>query len=187
MSGSDVLSATPQVRVADLTDLPAVAEVFAECWRRSYAALLADDVRDLYDLGAARELWRGLLTPATARGAVLVARPPGRAVSAVVRFGADPDDLTCGHIFSLYAHPDAQRLGLGRLLLDAALARLTADGYAEATLWVFAANGAARGFYQRLGWRPDGGERVDARYREPELRLRHPLAASDSDSDKLKT
>ena len=49
-------------------------------------------------------------------------------------------------------HPDAQGLGLGRALLEAATERLRAAGHREATLWVFAANTGARGFYERLGF-----------------------------------
>ena len=64
---------------------------------------------------------------------------------------------------------------LGTRLLAAADDRFRRDGMDEATLWVFAANAAARGFYSRLGWQPDGGERVEPQYGEPELRLRRTL------------
>jgi ribosomal protein S18 acetylase RimI-like enzyme len=92
----------------------------------------------------------------------------------VVRFGADPDSNT-GHVFSLYVHPDSQGLGLGRSLLDAAVESLRSEPYEEATLWVFADNAAAQGFYERLGWRSDGGRRVEPAYGLPEIRLRRSL------------
>jgi hypothetical protein len=52
---------------------------------------------------------------------------------------------------------------------------LRETGYAEATLWVFADNTAARAFYAKQGWLPDGGIRVEAAYRLPEVRLRHAI------------
>jgi hypothetical protein len=42
-------------------------------------------------------------------------------------------------------------------------------------LWVFDANGHARGFFERRGWAPDGATRVAAA--APELRYRQNLAA----------
>lgn len=49
------------------------------------------------------------------------------------------------------------------------------DGVDEGTLRDFAANAAAQGFYSRLGWQPDGAERVEPHHGEPELRLRRTL------------
>jgi ribosomal protein S18 acetylase RimI-like enzyme len=43
--------------------------------------------------------------------------------------------------------------------MDAAVRALAIRGFAEAILWVFEANTAARGFYERLGWSPDGASK----------------------------
>lgn len=56
-------------------------------------------------------------------------------------------------------------------MLAAADAHFRAAGLDEATLWVFEANAAARRFYARLGWQPDGTVRVEPQYGEVELRL----------------
>ncbi|HEX6682156.1 MAG TPA: GNAT family N-acetyltransferase [Candidatus Limnocylindrales bacterium] len=157
------------MRRARAADLDAVTATFLACWHESYANLLPPDVRGLYTLDTAREMWRR-----TPLESMLVAEMDG--VLGVTRFGADPDEPTAGHIFSLYVHPAGQGLGLGRALLDAATARLREAGYAEATLWVFAGNDAARRFYTKQGWLPDGGARVEEAYRLPEVRLRQPLS-----------
>jgi GNAT superfamily N-acetyltransferase len=58
----------------------------------------------------------------------------------------------------------AEGRGLGRALLEAAEEWARRQGYAHVTLNVFAANQAARGLYEHLGYRPE-----QVRYRK-ELR-----------------
>ncbi|MBM0235983.1 GNAT family N-acetyltransferase [Micromonospora sp. ATA32] len=171
------MTATVRVRRAVAADADAAGGVFLACWHRSYADLLPPQVQDRYDEASAVALWRRVLTAAP--DGVLVADQAGHGVRGVVRFGADPNDARHGHVFSLYVHPDAQGLGLGRTLLDAAAGKLRAAGYATATLWVFAGNAAARAFYAAQGWTPDGGTRVEEAYGEPEVRLRRNLADTD--------
>lgn len=163
------------VRRARPDDLAAVAAVFLACWRTSYAGVLPDDVIAMYDDPSARELWRRTLSDPSADAVVFVAEQTGRGVLGVIRIGTDPDEPTAGHVYSLYVHPDTQGLGVGARLLATADARFRGDGVDEATLWVFAANAAARGFYSRLGWQPDGAERVEPQYGQLELRLRRAL------------
>ncbi len=68
------------------------------------------------------------------------------------------------------------RGGVGRVLMDAALADLGVRGYSLATVWSFADNERANRFYEESGFERDGGER-----REPvwadilELRYRRAL------------
>jgi len=73
--------------------------------------------------------------------------------------------------------PGSWRRGIGRLLLEAALARLRDGGWRQATLWVFAANDRARAFYERFGFAADGAELVDDAGGPPEIRMRATLAA----------
>jgi ribosomal protein S18 acetylase RimI-like enzyme len=168
------MTAPVRVRRAVADDAAAAGAVFLACWHRSYARLLPGPVRARYDEARAVALWRQVL--AAAPDVVFVADVPGTGVRGVVRFGADPDDERRGHVFSLYVHPDAQGLGLGRMLLHAAGDKLRAAGYRTATLWVFAGNHDARAFYAAQGWTPDGGTRVEEAYGEPEMRLRRDLA-----------
>lgn len=180
MSGA---SAGP-VRAARPEDLSAVADVFLACWRESYAGLLPEHVIGLYDEGGARTVWRPALVEPAPDTSVLVAEGADGSVVGVVRIGRDPGEPEAGHVFSLYVHPGAQGHGVGARLLAAAEDRFRSDDRREATLWVFAANVAARSFYARQGWQPDGGERVEPAYGEPELRLRRQVrAAGGRDGD----
>lgn len=171
------------VREARPGDLSAVAAVFLACWHDSYAGFLPAHVIGMYDEDGARALWRPTLSNPPADAVVLVAEQTGRGVLGVIRIGRDPDEPAAGHVYSLYVHPDTQGFGVGTRLLAAADDRFRRDGVDEATLWVFAANAAALGFYSRLGWQPDGAQRVEPQYGEPEVRLRRTLRDGDGDGD----
>ncbi len=68
---------------------------------------------------------------------------------------ASPRD---GELYAIYVDPPCWRLGVGRALEAAALAGMRAAGFSSATLWVIAANPAARAFYEAAGWAFDGGD-----------------------------
>lgn len=164
------------IREARPDDLEAVSRVFLACWVVSYAGVLPARVVSLFDERSARELWRGSLESPRPGTTGLVADVHGRACG-ITRLGTDPDEPDAGHIFSLYVDPAVQGSGVGGRLLSAAIERLEAAGHATITLWVFAANEPARRFYARHGFLPDGGERVEAAFGEPEIRLRRPAPA----------
>ncbi len=182
---------TVVVRPATAADLDGVVATFLACWYDSYEQFLPPDTRELYTVDSATELWRraptadlivaevagaaGLTGVTDVTGLVDVTGVGLRGVLGVARFGADRTDSQRGHVFSLYVHPDSQGLGVGRALLDGAVDRLRQAGYGEATLWVFADNTAARAFYTRQGWTPDGATRTEPAYRLPEIRLTRAL------------
>jgi GNAT superfamily N-acetyltransferase len=56
----------------------------------------------------------------------------------------------------LYVAADHVGTGLGRRLMDDALDGLRRGGFLRATLWVLEANDRGRGFYDHMGWEPDG-------------------------------
>ncbi len=62
------------------------------------------------------------------------------------------DDGHRGWVYYLAVAPDRQRHGLGRELMAAAEAWLRARGCPKLNLMVRGDNGAARGFYARLGY-----------------------------------
>jgi len=165
---------TVRLRAARPDDLDAVATLFLACWRVSYAGVLPDAVVALFDEAGARALWqRALESPLPGSSGIVAEGPDG--VAGIIRLGTDPDEPVAGHVFSLYVDPAAQGLGIGGRLLREAMRQFHDAGRTEATLWVFAANAAARGFYARHGFLPDGGERVEPEFGEPELRLRRTI------------
>jgi len=153
------------IRAATRADARAIAELEVRAWRWAFVDLV--DEADMPTVDGRTERWRtGPLDGAW------VWDQDGRVVG-VVQAGPATDE-PAGRLRGLYVDPAAQGAGIGAALHAHALARLQADGFTEAILWVFAANGHAREFYAARGWRPDGG-RADGEG-GPELRLRRTLS-----------
>jgi GNAT superfamily N-acetyltransferase len=85
------------------------------------------------------------------------------AICGHVTFGRARDDdmARSGEVLALYVDPTLWGAGIGRALIVAASAQLTAAGHERAYLWVLSTNTRAQQFYERMGWRADGDERTD--------------------------
>ncbi len=169
-----------KVREATVRDAKAITQAQVAAWQQAYRGIMGD--RYLDELSAE-------MTGSTNRRRVSIAAPEDpRVFNLVGEYqgevagwlcagpSRDDRDARLGEIWELYVHPDLWRAGIGSALMTAALARLSGEGYAEATLWVFEANTRARGFYERFGWVMDGAtaiferggsQAVEVRYRRP--------------------
>lgn len=145
------------LRLAQDVDFAVLRELSNRCWRTNYAGVIPAETLEMFLAGddgvrwrAYRERWGGERWVAERDGRVLgyVAAGPSRDE------GASAGEA---EVYALFIDPDEQGRGTGRLLLDHAVAELTAGGFREAHLWVVAAAAAARGFYESRGFTPDGG------------------------------
>ncbi|MCX5405832.1 GNAT family N-acetyltransferase [Streptomyces sp. NBC_00335] len=156
----------PRHRVREMTepDIDAVAAVRVSGWRYAYAGLMPQSYLD--GLSAAEYAGQRRAAFADPANAVtnLVAEGPDGAVLGWAAFGpaqgtdpegAAPDE---GELYALYARPDVIGTGVGRALLTEVLRRAA---YPAVRLWVVEGNDRARRFYERAGFRPDGGVLVD--------------------------
>jgi GNAT superfamily N-acetyltransferase len=81
-----------------------------------------------------------------------------------------------GELRTFFVAAGRWRRGVGRVLMEAALADLAGRGYSEATVWSFAANVRANAFYEAHGFAPDGAERTEESWAHiPERRYRRVL------------
>lgn len=169
--------ASVTVRRADPADLDEIVGVFLGCWRETYAAVLPERLVAVMTDESAREMWARVARE-SAPGDLLVAiGEPDERILGVAR--TTPVVDATGHLASLYVLPQAQGMGVGRRLVDMAVAHLGAAGARSATLWVFTGNAPSLAFYRHLGWEPDGEERTQAEFGEPELRLTKTLGVAD--------
>ena len=70
----------------------------------------------------------------------------------------DSVDANAGEVYAIYILAEAQGFGIGRKLMDAALARLA--GCSSIILWVLKSNDQAIGFYQHYGFYLDCAEKT---------------------------
>jgi GNAT superfamily N-acetyltransferase len=63
-------------------------------------------------------------------------------------------------VYAIYLSPAWWSAGVGRALMDAALAELRAGGYRRVVLWTLTGNARARRFYDRAGFAPDGATNI---------------------------
>jgi GNAT superfamily N-acetyltransferase len=123
-------------------------------------------------------LWHALLAdPAVT---LLLAEEKGGELAGLTACGEsrDPDSgAEVGEVRTFFVAAVRWRRGIGRALMAAALADLRERGYAEATVWSFAANERANAFYEAHGFARDGTERVEEVWANvPEVRYRRSLA-----------
>jgi GNAT superfamily N-acetyltransferase len=137
-------------------DAPEIARIYVESWRWAYPGLLPQRYLDALSLERHTAHW----------GAVLRARSSAmtwlahdeRGCCGMASAGPSRSKTPrVGELYTLYVSQRALGKGVGRLLLAYTVAQLKATLHATAILWVLAENERARRFYQREGWKHDGG------------------------------
>jgi ribosomal protein S18 acetylase RimI-like enzyme len=128
-----------RVRLAALTDAP---EAFASTLER--------------ELGFEETTWRDRI----ATSPWFLAWRDGEPVGLVAVITEPPGDSRRWHLVSMWVSPQARGSGIADRLVTAVTAYVGAAGAAAVTLWVAAGNDRARGFYQRMGFRPTGNKQT---------------------------
>jgi GNAT superfamily N-acetyltransferase len=70
-------------------------------------------------------------------------------------------DPSVGEVRSFFVATGRWGQGVGRTLMPAVLDSLRERGFADATVWSFAANERANAFYERAGFTRDGAEKTE--------------------------
>ena len=170
------------VRDATPADADTLGELHVTTWRHAYRELL--DAGYLAGISADEQArtWRERLEiPPGLDHFTLVAVDARRALAPVLGFATgggsrDADRKGYGEIYALYVSPERWRSGVGRALITTGRRRLEAGGFTGANLWVLEGNAAARAFYERLGWCPDGTRREITLGPSTLIELRHRFA-----------
>lgn len=153
------------IRAARVADASQIAVVQVRSWQGAYRGLLPQAYLDGLDPAQRVGRWeRSLAEAEDRRDGVLVADASGTLLGFVgyspSRDG-DADPARVGEIDAIYLLPSAWGKGIGRLLMDAALARLAEARFDRATLWVLDSNVRARRFYEAGGWLADEARKID--------------------------
>jgi ribosomal protein S18 acetylase RimI-like enzyme len=147
-------------RDATLADGPAVAQVWVEAWRGAYADLMPAAFLAGLDAGSGLPHFEEAIRSGRS---LLVAELDAAVVGFSFVASSRDADVTgpTGEVIAINVLPSHWRRGVGRMLLDDSTRRLQQQGCSQATLWVLHGNTRARRFYEAVGWRPDGAEKID--------------------------
>jgi ribosomal protein S18 acetylase RimI-like enzyme len=144
------------VRAAVPADAEEMAHVHVRSWQVAYRGLMPDAVLDGLDERLRAERHREILSgPANGRTA-LVAEHGDRIVGFAMAGEQHDGPDGSGEIYAIYVDPDHWGTGAGRLLMDTAVAHLTATGPRPVVLWALDGNARADRFYRRYGFVADG-------------------------------
>jgi len=144
------------IRPATVDDVDAFVAMKNDAWRWAYADMLPAEHLAALSVDEQAGAWRERL--AGDGMWVFVAIDDGRIVGVTGAERSRDDDagVATGELGMLYLERDHVGRGLGRALHDRALHALRGGGFDRATLWVLEENVRGRGFYEHVGWTPDG-------------------------------
>jgi ribosomal protein S18 acetylase RimI-like enzyme len=161
------------IRRAGSGDAETVGRIHVESWNVAYRGIMPDEVIARTDLAYRTAFWAERI--ADPEWPVYLLEEKGQAVAfcqMIPTTDADDDATRVGHITSLHVLPDRRGHGYGRALMDHVLAEFQRRAFAQVTLWVLEENRSARAFYEKYGFRLDGGSRSYPRTNVPEVRYR---------------
>lgn len=134
------------VRLAELSDAPAVALVHVRSWQVAYRGVIPDDVLDNLSVEDRESMWEGTIPD----GGVWVALVDDEVVGFAAA-GPSRDADAEFELYAIYFLSSAWGSGLATPLAQAAL-----GDSRDAIVWVLEENKRARRFYERLGFSADG-------------------------------
>jgi ribosomal protein S18 acetylase RimI-like enzyme len=148
------------IDVPVLADADPLAELHTRVWREAYTGIVPPFAYDDASLGQRRLMWRRMLDP-----------EDQRTIAERLRIGRDAQGSPVGFLM-IGASRDAdapyplelQALNVGREFHGTGLAQALVRellGDRRAYLWVVEDNPRARRFYEKVGFRADGGTKVD--------------------------
>jgi L-amino acid N-acyltransferase YncA len=141
------------IRAAEPSDAGAIARIYVDAWRDTYAGLLAEEFLVGLDAdGRERRWWRHALARRGGRHAAFVAEAGEDGVVGFVSGGRARDRRLDydGEVYTLYLRHDHHGVGLGKRLFTTMAAQLVQVRGPSLIVWVLAGN-PARYFYEALG------------------------------------
>ena len=139
-----------KIRAAVQADAKAIAHIYVETWRSTYAGTLPDKV--LINMSEERQVANWSRAIRQSGEIVIVAEEGDGQVTAMGSGGINRDrgsDLA-GEVYTLYVHPDHQERGIGERLLAHMFYELMGRSMMSVVIWVLAPN-PARFFYEAMG------------------------------------
>ncbi len=140
------------LRPAVLSDTPTLAVIHTEGWRTAYAAFMPAEFLAGLDPASDEKWIREWIFDPQKPKIALAAEVDGE-LAGFVFAGPEDDEApgSTGEIYKLFIRPAWQNRGLGKQLMDAALAELRRQGYSKVVIWAFRQARSGQ-FYRKLGF-----------------------------------
>ncbi len=167
-----------EIRAATPADAEAIGGVHVDSWRHTYEGLMPPEVLNRLDEERWGRAWRRRLARRGPADRTWVAEENGTVVGFIDTGRSRDPDVPEGtfEVYAVYLAPNHTGRGIGRSLVDHALADLQSRGVETITLWVLETNERARSFYVKTGWIEDGtvkAESVFGLWDAPAVRYRY--------------
>jgi GNAT superfamily N-acetyltransferase len=143
-----------EVRAAAPGDIRGIAEAHVRTWQEAYRHAFPAELLDGLSVEGHEEWWRGVVENGPERVWVAV---EGDVVLGFVSVGPSRTEADVAELYALYVLPEAWGSGAGTALMRTAIDWFLAEEHVVAMLWVLEDSPRARRFYEREGWRADGG------------------------------
>lgn len=142
------------IRLANVHDATAIANVHVESWRTTYKGIVPDDFLATLSPEQREQFWRRVLTDPSSSSFVYVAEDDSGKVIGFASGGSERsgDPVYTGELYAIYLLAPYQGQGIGRQLMITLVSRLLQAGMTALLLWVLTEN-PSRKFYERLGGR----------------------------------
>lgn len=137
-------------------DARAMAELNVAAWRAFFPGLVPQSLLDTMEVEPRARYWEEHL-PSVPPVHTWVAERAGVVVG-LTHLGPsrDPDAPEAVELYGMYVVPEVVGTGVGRALMEAALAHFRAGPWSEAILWTLPGDHRAARFYRSWGWEPEG-------------------------------
>lgn len=148
-------------RPATKEDASLLARIHVDAWQAAYRHIVPDSFLERFTYEKRTKAFYEALE--NQREETYVVQLGEQAVG-ILTIGSNRDDdldkTLVGEIWGIYLDPAYWRKSIGTRIVREAEAKLLARRYKELVLWVFRDNWNARKFYQKMGYLPDGKERI---------------------------
>ena len=150
------------VRPAAIHDARAMAEVHVESYKSAYRGIFSDALLNGLSVENRESGWRDLLEVHKLPSAITIGCDTGGSVVGFASGGKErTGQLGCdGELYAIYIRPEAQRKGLGALIVRQFVHELVTRGFGSMAVWVLELNPARR-FYECLGGKVVGQQQIE--------------------------
>jgi GNAT superfamily N-acetyltransferase len=151
-----------RIRPALLADAAGIARVHVNTWQTAYKGIINDEIlAGLTTIEPREQRWYNQIETLQANCFLYVAELDGEIIGFSYGGPERTDDaIYKGEIYALYLLKEHQRQGIGRMMVEASVISLLANGMSSMLIWVLGEN-PSRHFYEALGGKYVRKKKVD--------------------------